>query len=59
MSNQGTLRAAFVGVGFLLTCGAAFAQDAASAGALFDKGVANMQAGHFDVACPAIERASA
>ncbi len=33
----------------------ALAQDAAAAGALFDKGVADMQAGHFDAACPALE----
>jgi len=40
----------------VLSVGAqASAQDAATAGALFDKGVAEMQAGHFDTACPAIE----
>ncbi|MBK8252744.1 MAG: hypothetical protein IPK82_08765 [Polyangiaceae bacterium] len=32
----------------------AFAQDAAAAEALFNKGVAEMEAGHFDVACPAL-----
>jgi hypothetical protein len=39
----------------LLWGSSASAQDAATAGALFDKGVADMQAGHFDAACPAIE----
>jgi len=34
---------------------AAWAQDSATAGALFEKGVADMQAGHFESACPAIE----
>jgi len=33
----------------------ALAQDAATAGALFDKGVADMQAGRFEAACPALE----
>jgi hypothetical protein len=33
----------------------ALAQDTATAGALFDKGVADMQAGHFELGCPAIE----
>src|SRR4051812_5323242 len=32
----------------------ALAQDPAAAEALFNKGVTEMQAGHFDVACPAI-----
>ena len=41
--------------GFLLWGGPALAQDAATSGALFDKGVADMQAGHFDTACPALE----
>jgi hypothetical protein len=38
-----------------LAAGRACAQDAATAGALFDKGVADMQAGRFDSACPALE----
>jgi hypothetical protein len=38
-----------------LAASPAFAQDAATAGALFDKGVSDMQAGHFDSACPALE----
>lgn len=33
----------------------ASAEDSATAGALFEKGVAEMQAGHFESACPAIE----
>ena len=33
----------------------ALAQDSATAGALFDKGIADMQAGQFASACPAIE----
>jgi len=40
--------------GLLLVSGAC-AQDSATAGALFEKGVADMEAGHFDSACPAIE----
>ena len=51
-------RAACVGLlsaGLLLSASQAFAQDAATAGALFDKGVSDMQAGHFDSACPALE----
>ena len=51
-------RAACVGAlsGVLsLAASPAFAQDAATAGALFDKGVLDMQAGHFDSACPALE----
>lgn len=39
----------------LLWGSSALAQDAATAGALFDKGVADMQAGVFETACPAIE----
>ncbi len=39
---------------FWLASGAS-AQDTATAGALFEKGVADMEAGHFDSACPAIE----
>jgi hypothetical protein len=51
-------RAACVGLlssGLLSLASPAFAQDAATAGALFDKGVSDMQAGHFDSACPALE----
>jgi len=33
----------------------ASAQDSATAGALFEKGVADLEAGHFESACPAIE----
>ena len=39
----------------LLFVASASAQDTATAGALFEKGVADMEAGHFDSACPAIE----
>jgi hypothetical protein len=41
--------------GLLLSASPAFAEDAATAGALFDRGVSDMQAGHFDSACPALE----
>ena len=44
----------WVGLGLVLWAGKAAAQDAVAAGALFDKGVADMQAGRFDAACPAI-----
>ena len=47
--------AGLLGLGFVLWASAASAQDAAAAGALFDKGVADMQAGHFDSGCPALE----
>ena len=40
---------------FALWGSAALAQDAATAGALFDKGVSDMQAGRFDTGCPALE----
>ena len=43
------------GVGVLVWGSSALAQDAAAAGALFDKGVADMQAGQFQTACPALE----
>ncbi len=39
----------------LLFASGAWAQDTATAGALFEKGVADMEAGHFESACPAIE----
>jgi hypothetical protein len=38
-----------------LGAGDAFAQDAATGAALFDKGVSDMLAGHFESACPALE----
>jgi hypothetical protein len=41
--------------GLFLAVSPVFAQDAATAGALFDKGVSDMQSGHFDSACPALE----
>ena len=55
MRTLGGLSACLCGAGVLVWGSSAFAQDAAAAGALFDKGVADMQAGHFDTACPAIE----
>jgi hypothetical protein len=49
------LRVSLLTVGLALWAGPAWADDAATAGALFDKGVADMQAGHFESACPALE----
>jgi hypothetical protein len=48
-------RAIVAAVGAALICVAApiAAQDSATAAALFDKGLAEMQAGHFTAACPA------
>lgn len=40
---------------FALVAARAAAEDSATAGALFEKGVADMEASHFDSACPAIE----
>jgi hypothetical protein len=51
----GDFAASSCGVCVLLWGSLALAQDAATAGALFDKGVADMQAGRFDAACPALE----
>jgi hypothetical protein len=42
-------------VAALLFVSGASAQDTATAGALFEKGVADMEAGRFESACPAIE----
>ncbi len=53
-----SLRAAYAGLlsaGLLSVAARSSAQDAAAAGALFDKGVADMQAGRFVSACPALE----
>jgi hypothetical protein len=47
--------AALLSAALLCAAGRASAQDAAAAGALFDKGVADMQAGHYSSGCPAIE----
>src|SRR5882724_2704267 len=41
--------------GCVLFVSVASAQDSATAGALFEKGVADMEAGQFASACPAIE----
>jgi hypothetical protein len=53
-----TLRARVFGcvwlVAGMLAVSVASAQDSATAGALFEKGVADMEAGRFDSACPAI-----
>jgi hypothetical protein len=40
---------------FVLMAARAAAEDSATAGALFEKGVADMEASRFDSACPAIE----
>ncbi len=55
MRILGGVSAGLCGASVLMWGSSALAQDAAAAGALFDKGVADMQAGHFDVACPALE----
>jgi hypothetical protein len=55
MRGQRAAYAGLLSAGLLFAAGRARAQDAATAGALFDKGVADMQAGHFDSACPALE----
>jgi hypothetical protein len=55
MRGQRAAYAGLVSAGLLFASGRAHAQDAATAGALFDKGVADMQAGRFDSACPALE----
>jgi len=47
--------ASFVALSAALLPRSAWAQDSATAGALFDKGVADMQAGQFATACPALE----
>lgn len=44
----------WVSAGLLLWSGAAAAQDVSAAKALFEKGVADLQAGKLDAACPAI-----
>lgn len=51
MTRAGYL--AFLALPFL-GASPAYAQDTAAAEALFKKGVSEMQAGHFDVACPAV-----
>jgi hypothetical protein len=53
-TKQLAARCALSLAGMLLVSGAS-AQDSATAGALFEKGVADMEASHFDTACPAIE----
>jgi hypothetical protein len=55
MRSQRAACAGLLSAGLLFAAGRAFAQDAATAGALFDKGVLDMQAGRFDNACPALE----
>ena len=55
MPSQRAAYAGLLSAGLLFPVDRAFAQDAATAGALFDKGVADMQAGRFDSACPALE----
>jgi hypothetical protein len=42
-------------LGVCLLASNAVAQDTAAAGALFDKGVTEMELGHFDVGCPALD----
>jgi hypothetical protein len=55
MRKQHWLGATWIAAGVAFWSGSAPAQDAATAGALFDRGVADLQAGRFDSACPAIE----
>jgi len=55
MRTRPALCVSFAAAGVALWVGSASAQDAATAGALFDKGVTDMQAGRFDSGCPAIE----
>jgi hypothetical protein len=53
-TRLGTLRVAGLAATLLVT-GAVHAQDTAAAEALFDKGVAEMEAGRYAAGCPALE----
>ena len=55
MQRRSLARGLCASIASLLIAGSAAAEDAATAGALFEKGVADMEAKRFASACPAIE----
>jgi hypothetical protein len=55
MHWQGKTLGACVAVSAMLLAASAFAQEDAAAEALFNKGLSEMEAGHFEVACPTLK----
>jgi hypothetical protein len=55
MHWQGKTLGACVAVSAMLLAESAFAQEDAAAEALFNKGLSEMEAGHFEVACPTLK----
>src|ERR1043165_6485015 len=55
MRWQGRTLGACVATVAMLVAGPAFAQEDAAAEALFNKGLSEMEAGHFDTACPTLK----
>jgi len=55
MRWQGRTLGACIAMGALLAARSAFAQEDAAAEALFNKGLSEMEAGHFDTGCPTLK----
>jgi hypothetical protein len=55
MRCQGKTLGGCIAAGILLVAGAAFAQEDAAAEALFNKGLSEMEAGHYETACPTLK----